>query len=203
MTRFLPFGSRSKTIQVNTLGGSAPAVTYATWNPADKDAWVVLLNWNLTAESTDYVNWHAVRSTISKSSWKWYWEITQTAGFAGGNITQWVAKSTENLASFVWNWANWYWLFGDTQKINNSSFSAYGTLGRNIIVWDIVQVLLNMDSGNVSFWVNWTTYGIAFSGLSWEFFAIVANAYSTQTANFGATPFAYPVPSGYNAGLYA
>ena len=35
MTRFLPFGSRSKTIQVNTLGGGAP-VTYATWNPADK-----------------------------------------------------------------------------------------------------------------------------------------------------------------------
>lgn len=47
-----------------------------------------------------------------------------------------------------------------------------------------------------------------YTGLTGNIFAIVngLNNVGTSnggTANFGATPFAYSVPSGYNAGLYA
>ena len=109
MTRFLPFGSRSKTIQVNTLGGGAPAVTYATWNPADKGS-ITLSGGDLLAQSNSGA-WNSVRSTISKTSGKWYCEIT-CGGASGGGIALGSGTSSANLFDFPGTDANGWGIYG-------------------------------------------------------------------------------------------
>ena len=79
------------------------ANTYATWNPSDKDASVTLSGGNLVASSTS-ASWAAVRSTISKSSGKWYWEYTVTA--IGNGHTQGIGNSSATLANYVGQDAN-------------------------------------------------------------------------------------------------
>lgn len=41
-----------------------------------------------------------------------------------------------------------------------------------------------------------------YTGVTGTIFATYTGYQSSQTANFGATPFAYTVPTGYNPGLY-
>lgn len=66
------FGARSGT----HTGGRV----YATWNPADKGGGVILLNGNRSVSlSTTPTDGGSVRSTIGKSSGKWYWEVTVTS----------------------------------------------------------------------------------------------------------------------------
>ena len=202
MTRFLPFGSRSKTIQVNTLGGGAPAVTYATWNPADKGN-ITLSGGDLIAQS-NAGTWNSVRSTISKTSGKWYCEIT-CGGSSGGGITLGSGTSSANLFDLVGMDANgWGIYWGWPNKFHNGSNVAFGS-GGNLVAWDIIQISLDMDWGNIYIGKNGTDFWLMYSWLgSWPMFimASVYNNGTTATANFGATPFAYSVPSGYNAGLY-
>lgn len=61
-----------------------------------------------------------------------------------------------------------------------------------------------MDGGTISFYKNDVLQG-SYSGLTGTQFALWEAFTPTGigTANFGATPFAYSVPSGYNSGLYA
>lgn len=78
------------------------AITYATWNPADKGANITLSGGNLTATTSAFA-WDAVRTTISKSTGKWYFEMSITAnnlGFSG------IGKSTATLASYLGSDAN-------------------------------------------------------------------------------------------------
>lgn len=101
-----------------------PSLFYATWNPADKAALVTLSNGNLTAESST-TNWRSARSTISKTSGKWYWEITMTTGteFYVG-----VARSTATLENYIGadadGWA--HQKNPVTGKVNNNLFAEYG-----------------------------------------------------------------------------
>ena len=60
-----------------------------------------------------------------------------------------------------------------------------------------------MDNGTIEIYVNNVSQGVMYSGLSGIFSPYMSLSNSESlTVNFGATPFAYPVPSGYNEGLY-
>lgn len=64
-----------------------------------------------------------------------------------------------------------------------------------------------MDAGEISVRVNDIDYGVMFTGLTGNIFAMFSGLNNVGTpnggtANFGATPFVYSVPVGYNAGLY-
>lgn len=175
-------------------GGSVP-VTYATWNPADKGVNITLSGGNLTLQNVvDGI----ARSTIGKTSGKWYWEITPSAtGLDTG-----VASSSASLTQYLGVDANGWSFYGDAggSKVNNNVFTAYGapTTGG-----DVIGVLLDMTAGTIAFRKNGADLGVAFSGLTGAIFAAAGSSGGpNQTANFGATAFAYPVPSGYNAGLY-
>jgi len=204
MTRFLPFGSRSKTIQVNTLGaGGAPAVTYATWNPADKGTRAVLSNGDLTLQPS--LGWWAgARTTISKSSGKWYWEFVPN-GVAGGGVTIGAGNTSATLEDYLGIDAGGWSLYGGGTKIHNNVQTPWYSSVINS--WDTIGVLMNMDAWEISVRVNNVDTWVMFSGLTGNIFAMynglnnvgVSNGW---VANFGATPFAYSVPSGYNAGLY-
>lgn len=185
------------------LRSPPPSTTYATWNPSDKGGGVVLSNGNLTASvSTTPTDGGCVRSTIGKSSGKWYWEIT-------ANSTQYttvaVMNGTDSVASGTFPGAGpggymYYGLSGT--KYNNGGSTSYGA---SFAISDIIGVKLDMTAGTIEFLKNNVSQGVAFTGLSGTMYAATGN-YTINvnlcTANFGATAFTYSVPSGYNAGLY-
>ena len=185
-----------------------PAVPriYATWNPADKTS-VTLSNGDLTA----FTSQGTVRSTIGKSSGKWYWEysVTSTHPYDGTTIQSFgVANLSSVLGSEIGNDANG-WAYSNLNaglgyKENAFSFVSYGS---PIPLTTNIGIALDMTAGTLKFYLDGVDQGIAFSGLTGTLYAgvgaqtqVVSNM--TVIANFGATAFAYSVPSGYNSGLY-
>lgn len=172
---------------------------YATWNPADKNSGVTLSNGNLTATSS--VTGGLVRSTISKSSGKWYWEETVVSTLTHEPVVG-VANSTANLTLYLGGDINGWGYYGDNgNKYNNNSGVAYGA---TFVAGDVIGMALDMNAGTLTFYKNGVSQGTAFTGLSGSIFAADGNTNesSVTTANFGATAFAFTVPSGFNPGLY-
>lgn len=188
------------------------AVTYSTWNPSDKDASISLTNGNLTTTTTSGTGWVIVRSTVSVSSGKWYWEYHNDSGAVYFGM-EGIATSAANLASYGGSDAyGWSYYAAGGNKVNNASFTAYGA---TYIAGDTIGVALDMDNGKIYFSKNGTWQnsgdpvagtGYAFSGLSGSMFATVSHngTYVTAvTANFGSSAFTYSPPTGYNSGLYS
>ena len=178
--------------------GSAPAVTYATWNPADKDAGITLSGGNLTAVNNTANK--SVRATIGKTTGKWYWEVTNNV-VAENDIG--IANASMSLATYVGSDANGAGYDSADGKIYKNN-TAVATGGATYGVPDIIGIALDVDAGTVKFYKNNTlqyTYTYGFTGTIYPAtggFIIAASS----TANFGASAFTYSVPSGYNAGVY-
>jgi len=173
------------------------SVTYATWNPADKGAGMTLSGSNLTATVGTPA---MVRSTIGKSSGKWYWEVTRGSGSSDNVIG--IANSSAGLTSYVGSDANgWGYIGSSGQKTNNASAAAFGA---SYTTGDIIGVALDMDTGQVTMYKNNTSQGIMYTGLTGTIYAAfgTGNSGDNVTANFGATALTYSPPGGYNAGLY-
>lgn len=191
--------ARARGRKVASSGGGGGR-TYATWNPNDKHANIVLSNGNLTAvNSVNNGGDIMVRATIGKSSGKWYWEYS----FSNypNPITAGIAKAAATLSNYVGSDASGYCYYYNGNKYNNNQAAAYGgTYGPG----DVIGVALDMDAGTLTFYKNGVSQGMAFSGLSGTFYPAVTDnsAVNFVTANFGATSFKYPVPTGFNAGLY-
>ena len=178
--------------------GSNASVTYATWNPADKDAGVTLSNGNLTA--TNIVANKSVRATIGKTSGKWYWEVTNNAAQENdmgiGNVSM-------LLSAYPGNDANGVGYDSVDGKLYKSN-AAVATGGATYTTSDIIGIALDVDAGTVKFYKNNTlqyTYTYSIAGAIYPATGGFASGASC-TANFGATAFAFTVPSGYNPGVY-
>ena len=168
--------------------------TYATWNPADKSANVTLSNGNLTAYATTSAG--SVRSTIGKSSGKWFFELTPV----GGQNPQGIGNSSALLSTYPGANINGYGYLASLLYHNGST--SYGV---NTAPGGVRGIALDMDAKTLTFYYNGVSQGIAATGLTGTWFAM-GYCPGTSTvhlnANFGATPFAYPAPAGYNPGLY-
>jgi hypothetical protein len=174
------------------LQSTSGALTYATWNPADKSASLILSSGDLTALGAE-----SVRSTISKTSGKWYWELTvlslgYLAGLADSSfiVTNYIGISTNSIG-----WEN-----GGAVYISGSlgtSVSAY-TAG------DVLGFASDIGAGTIAIYLNNALQTTVTHGLTGNLFAAVSAATSVRgfTANFGASPLAFTPPSGFNAGLY-
>lgn len=176
--------------------------TFATWNPSDKEANIVLSWGDLIARSNNTL-WRNVRSTIWKSSWKWYWEVTTTLWLLETMVSIGTTSATLwwSGALFPWSDAFSYGYYGNGwSKFNNNSWVAYGAwFTTNDVIW----VALDMDSGTLTFYKNGSSQWTAFTWLSGTFYAMVGldSLNQTVTANFWASTFASSVPSGFNPGL--
>jgi len=178
----------------------------ATWNPSDIGANLTLSNGNLTVTRDSAGAWRSVRSTLSKSSGKWYWEIT--ADVTTGDMLVGVGTSSFSLTNYCGSDANSYGWYGSGSKYNNGGSTAYApTYNTN---GTVIGLALDLDNGKI--W--WSKNGVftgdpvagtgeAFSGLSGAFFAAVSLYTTSQafTANFGASAFSYSAPAGFTAGL--
>ena len=172
------------------MGSNYP---YATWNPLDTQ--LALSNGNLTA--TPGAPTRSVRSTIGKSSDKWYWECvtaTDVYSYIG------VAYSNADLTVGVGLDANGWGYNPNGAIYNNSSPLAVVATYAN---GDVIGIAIDPTAGTVKFYKNNALQYTA-TGLSGTVYAAVGLANSTAcTANFGKTAQTYSPPAGYNAGLYA
>ena len=185
------------------LPNAAFAVTYATWNSADKSASVSLSGGDLTATKTTSDGWAGVRSTISKSSGKWYWEVTMTV------------LSAPNTAGHFFGVANSSYNFnGDASTGNVTAFqngqggyfectttetSGYGNGDAD----DVYGIALDKDGGEIDVYRNDVLLKNCTSLPSGDTYAMWSAYKNTDSAitNFGASAFVYTPPSGYEAGL--
>lgn len=184
-------------------GISFSPVTYATWdNTFFPGAGVTYSNGDLTAT---IVSGYWTRSTVGVSSGKWYWEVTipdvfSSAGATSNNPTQYTWNTNKGVA-----WRGGFslttWLDGVGIDTTLASFAAT-TMG----------CALDMDNLQFYFYRNGVLASEAainpVTGLqAGVYYASVSRSgpsvpVGTFTANFGATPFAYTPPVGFNAGLY-
>lgn len=180
------------------------AQSYATLDPSNTSPNIVLYNANLTARSLGGQG--SSKSTIGKSSGKWYWEIridsvSQTNAKAQRNG---VAEAQANINKFTGSDSFGFAYVSETgNRYTDNRGVHYGNVYG---AGDIIGVLLDMDTKTVSFWKNCISQGIAFTGLNGTFFASVSGGgndiLGIRTANFGSSPFVCSVPNGANAGLF-
>lgn len=174
--------------------------SYAEWNPSDKSASVILSGYSAFSNtiSTGVANNCPARATLGKSSGKWYWECT------GSNN---VGVSPSGLAMVDGNYpgvsAGGGVGYNKTGiKYVNGASTAYGA---TYTASDTIGVALDLDTGTVTFYKNGVSQGAAASGLTGTLYPTVtvySGADSTCSANFGKYVFKYPIPAGYNPGIY-
>lgn len=189
-----------------------PAPTYATWNPADKVGDITLINGNLEVDFLEEGQF-GVRSTLGKASGKWYWEYdTPSLPYSSPGFDPYLALGIANASgNLLWlvPSADGYGIISlDTgyKKVHSDTLTVYGSPVSDVIPINI-GVALNMDDGEITFYINGVSLGVAFTGITGTFYAAYSGVASVDvsadiTANFGATAFTYTPPVGYNSGLY-
>lgn len=166
---------------------------YSTWNPADKGGAVTLSECNLRRIGT--TSGGISKSTIAVSSGKWFAEFQAgTSLEMFGVLPETDSPALINLGATV-RGCGYYGNNGN--KYFNGGPTAYGA---TFTTGDIIGVALDLDAGQVSFYKNGVSQGVARTGLTGSYvFGSGDNSATDSFANFGQRPFAYSVPSGFKA----
>ena len=174
--------------------------TYATLDPSNKGTNATLSSGNLNLVSSS--GYSSARSTISKTSGKWYWECTVTS--PSSNMFGGVAQSTSNLNSYAGidavSWGFDYenptfykWYNSGATALNNPT---------PLVTGDVIGFALDMGGGTLQVYVNNISQG-NHAGITGTVFAQGStNSTGSNLYNFGATAFTYSPPATYNSGLY-
>ena len=179
----------SQLIGISNFISSGGGITYATWNPSDKNAQWTLSGGNLTAQASSS---GIMRATIGASTGKKYFECTLsaspsiTSGFGLAQSTR--ALSENNPDPFFDSNGSFSWL---------GSSPAYGT---SLTSTSVVGIYCDLDAHTVGVIINGTDYGNAISSLSAGTWYPCVGSFSSSvqfTTNFGATAWTYAPPSGY------
>lgn len=141
---------------------------------------------------------HILPTVACPLSGKWYCEtLCVTTGLVCGLL-----KNTPSNIQLMMRTTGWlgqtadgYSLWTNGTKYNNNSFTSYTTANA---VNDVIGIAYDADVGSLTFYRNGVSLGVAFSGLSGEFFFAFAQTGSTYVrVNFGQQPWAYAPPAGY------
>lgn len=189
----------------NTWATDAVAgLILTTWNPADKGAGVTLSDGDLFASSSHH--YYAVRSLHGVSARKFYWEVSDLSVHSMPGIATAAAPVEVLSADSAYPGANahsWGYYSYSTGEIYHGGvvvLSGLPTMGN----FSVMSFLLDMDLGTLRLWFDGVDAGVVASGLAgpiYAFFGSGANAIATCRANFGATPFVYVPPAGFQAGF--
>ncbi len=176
---------------------ASPSVTYATWNPADKDASISLSGGNLIYTGSGSAS--TVRSTISKATDKWYWENTiNTAANAAVGVTS-IGGSLSTFPGGAGATTSWGYLLNGNIYNNGSIITSVATFTNG----DIISCALDVSGGTLAFRKNNTlVYTASLVGSTYFAAGGGPSGSPIVTTNFGATAFVYSPPVGYNAGMY-
>jgi len=187
-------------LMVLAVGVGCASAADVTWNPNDKGSQILLSNNNLSAELTTATG-GGVRATVGMNSGKWYWELTSSGtwlGFVG------VAKADSNmLETWIPNetGAMGYYPNYGGYVINEPGYKGMLT---TCAASDTIGIALDLDNKIINYYRNGTliSNNIDISAIcngSALYPSINLGDVRKFTANFGATPFQYTVPSGYSA----
>ena len=187
---------------VSTAGAcaSGAASGCASWNTSPKGTNISLAG--RTVNGSGYSA--AAMANLGKSSGKWYWEITVNSALTM-NVEVGVGNSSTsvNLALDTDGWIYYAWNGGFySLGTNTGGGSAFNTAGTVIgVALDATTagspVLYFYKNGVYQFSKTLSTSAVLYPAVgdgstpTWS-----------VTGNFGTTNFAYPVPSGFNAGVF-
>jgi hypothetical protein len=185
----------------NYADGGNGRGNYAVLNPNDKEGYTVSdgnLRYSANATS-DY----EIRSTMSMSSGKWYWEVVATQVDVSPNNQRCqigIMLANTTFPAYFGAASYTYSYYSQTgNKFNNSVSTAYGaTYGTG----DIIGVAFDATNGTLTYYKNGTSQGVAFTGIpagDWCAGAGIVVSGTTIDFNFGQRPFAYTPPSGFLA----
>ncbi len=193
----------SSTTGPSTVPGSETWTTWDvsnTWNNASSDPTYSDINQVVGFPNGTFPNnGGQARSITAFNSGLRYVEVRlisrQSASLSPsfGLISAAATTSTSVVASDIF-----YWWGGGTPSVwVNGSGTNYGSAWS---IGDVLGMLVDMNAGTVTFYRNGVSQGVAISNLpagSYHIFARTAgssiNSVATFSANFGATPFAFPV----------
>ena len=192
-----------------------PTNNFATINPIDKPTnssgssgtLPTLSNGNLSVVNTNAA-FREARSTYYLTTGKWYWEIKMTR--VSNTIQVGVVLNNYSAGS------------GERRVYQNNGFKyipSSSSYGATYTTNDIIGVALNLDDGEITFYKNGTTQGVAatdlVSGIDDTGWTPAVNCFDADCDfNFGSPPFTissgnsdadgygnfeYSVPSGYYA----
>ena len=177
---------------------SATVANYAVMNPIELYGVGTLTDGNLkyTSPLTQTV---ALRSAISITSGKYYWEVTCISA-ASNTYMIGLSDTTIIATNASWTTANaWAYYGNNGQKYTNATGASYGaTYTAN----DVIGVAFDADVGTLTFYKNNTSQGTAYTGLTGKQLApYLGNAgqAATYVINFGQQPFTYTPPTGFVA----
>lgn len=144
-------------------------------------------------------------SDLGKTVGKWYFEAKCVDASQKATLFGVVDIASYNKASYPGAPGNngWCYYFYNGAKFFNDTSADYAPVPA-YNEW--VGCYFDATAKTVGFISNGINRGIAFTGLTGTLHAIFGNGSSaksgTQVINFGATPFAFDPPYGYNRGLY-
>lgn len=192
---------------ISRAGGCASGAKTGciTWKPSGFSASITLAANKLTMSMGDCHNnlMCELYGTKSYSSGKWYFEYTLTQITTGyGGL---VFGITDPVASVDSSSAVNYYTYSSGQVMAGGSVLSAGNMGHS--VGDVYSFAFDMDSRMVTIKHNGNlviTTALP-AGVS-SFTPSVGEDWNLSpnglTANFGQSTFAYPVPVGYNTGLW-
>lgn len=190
------------------IAARAPgAISYTTWNAADKTANCTLSGSNLIATAAATANFNAVRAVLGLSAGQHYWETTHTFGagagyvLAAGICTSAFAQGTTQLGTDVGTLS----AGGPGQDGQCRFANAVAGDAGTVATGNVVRHWLDLDAGTYQCAIGagaWVTVATGLSGTWYPCCQFTTNTHSI-TANFGASAFTYAVPAGARSGVYS
>lgn len=156
---------------------------------------------NLTISTNQYGSCIA---DVGKTSGKWYFEAKCIDGSQKATLVGLVNKAAFNKDTYPGAPSNgWCYYFYNGTKYINDATTAYAP---NPAYNEWVGIYFDADAKTIGVISNGIDRGLMATGMTGELYPIFGNGSSaksgTQVINFGATPFVFEPPRGYNKGLY-
>lgn len=170
---------------------------YNTVSLTDKGANVTTTATTVRCNTTSLMATNA-RASLGKSVGKWYWEVACTLVTNSYGIA--ICPATEVMAGVAIGAVGslgWRYSSSGQLRMNGLTIQTFAA----IVTGDVIGVALDCDNETVTFYRNGVLQGTAqpIGGSDWYPAFVCGNLNDTMGVNFGATPFAYPIPSGYSA----
>lgn len=170
-----------------------------TWNPSDKSANITLSNGNLTATNAGTNAWVGVRPTTTKTTGKWYWEVTlgqttEATGTVVGVID--IAAAFNGDSNIIGGYLTGQ---GGYKYDYDAGTSAQGSSVANDVIglaWDIgARTLAVYRNNTLKFTCTSASIGTVADTAVFEAYTLN----DACTVNFGGSAFTYTPPSGFSA----